>query len=297
MMVRWKMSKLVTASVTIVCLLGVWLFGMTTVAYPQQEEQAQPAEETKQEAPKGIEVEEPKFTETFDGGAIDLKVFPEINRPQGTRVAVEDGQLVMSGRAQKGQSVVVNIATPPLPVQPLEVSVKVMLPKLPFGAMCGIYISNATPKGEETSNGIAADIDHLGKDARYVLWLCDDKRWRDVAARARLLFGDEAEKAHVLKVVFDGKDRFEAFVDGLTLGTGRVDLKSEQLEIGLFVFTTGQEEVEFDVRFDDFKTTLPIRELIEKKPQEEAPAEGEKQEAQKQEAQKQEAEKQEGEAK
>lgn len=280
MAVIWKAGNALVASVTVVCLLVVWLFGAATAAYPQQE---QPAEGV--EKPKGIEVEEPKFTETFDGGVIDLKIFPEVNRPQGTRVAVEDGQLVMSGRAQKGQSVTVNVATAPLPIQPLEVSVKVMLVKLPFGAMCGVYISNATPKGEETSNGAAVDVDHLGKDARYVLWLCDNKRWRDVAARARLLFGDEAEKWHVLKIAFDGKGRFEAFVDGLSLGTGRVDLKSEQIEIGLFVFTTGQEEVEFDVRFDDFKTTLPIKELVEGKAQkEEQPkAEGEKQEAQGQE--------------
>ncbi|MCS7254011.1 MAG: hypothetical protein RMK18_08550 [Armatimonadota bacterium] len=281
-MLKCKVKSEVALFTVALCLLTVWLFALANLAYPQQEGQTQPAEDvekTEQAPPKAIEVEEPKFVETFDGGAIDLKVFPEINRPQGVQVRVEDGQLIMSGRAQKGQSITANVATPPLPVQPFEVSIKILLPKLPFGAMCGIYISNATPKGEETSNGVAADVDHLGKDARYVLWLCSEKRWRDVAARARLLFGDEAEKPHALKITFDGKDRFEAFVDGLPLGSGRIDLKSEQLEIGLFVFTTGQEEVEFEVRFDDFKTTLPVKELIEKKPQQEEqqPKEGEKQ--------------------
>lgn len=263
-----KSKMAVAISMVSACFLVFWLCGLATQAYLQQEEQAQPAEQVeKPEAPTpkiAIEVEEPKFVETFDGGAIDLKVFPEMNRPQGTQVRVEDGWLIMSGKALKGQSVTVNLATPPLPVQPFEVSVKALLPKLPFGAMCGIYVSNATPKGEETSNGVAADVDHLGKDARYVLWLCSEKRWRDVAARARLLFGDEAEKPHILKIRFDGKDRFEAFVDGNSLGNGRVELKSDELEIGLFVFTTGQEEAEFEVRFDDFKTTLPIREFIEK---------------------------------
>jgi hypothetical protein len=242
-------------------------------------------EEGKDEAPKvAIEVEEPKFVEAFEGGAIDLKVFPEITRPQGVEVRVEDGWLVMSGKAGKGQSIVANVATPPLPVQPFEISVKVLLPKLPFGAMCGLYISNATPKGEETSNGVAVDVDHLGKDARYVLWICENKRWRDVAARARLLFGDEAEKPHVLKVVFDGKERFSAFVDGLPLGNAKANLQDERFEIGLFIFTTGQEEVEFDVRFDDLKTTLPIRELIEGKkeqPKEEQPKEEKQKEEQK----------------
>jgi len=140
-------------------LVAAVVGALVLLSLPQKLILAQEEGEAKEEAPKvAIEVEEPKFVEAFDGGAIDLKVFPEIIRPQGVEVRVEDGWLVMRGKAPKGQSIVANVATPPLSVQPFEISVKVLLPKLPFGAMCGIYISNATPKGEETSNGVAVDM-------------------------------------------------------------------------------------------------------------------------------------------